>query len=280
MRIITGFIPPSAGEVRVDGLSVESDSLAVRARLGSLPENTPIYPDMRVAEYLRFRAQLKGVARRERTAQVDAVMDRCMIRDVERRLVGVLSKGYRQRVGLADALLGSPALLILDEPTAGMDPNQVRAVRKLIRELGATHTILLSTHILPEVEAVCSRVVIINGGRIVATDDLRALTRGTGAVELEVVDAPEGFADVLAALPGVAGVEPHAPRDGAQVFRVTPAAGRDVREPVARAALEQRVLLRELRSVSTSLEDTFVRCTAGEGTAVVGAGTEARGTEA
>jgi ABC-2 type transport system ATP-binding protein len=187
MRILTGFIPPSGGSAEVDGHDVFLESLEVRSRIGYLPENTPIYPDMRVEEYLTFRAQLKGVSRRERRAAVERVMERCMVRDVARKLVAQLSKGYRQRVGLADALVGNPPLLILDEPTAGMDPNQVRQVRKLIKDLGEEHTILLSTHILPEVEAICSRVVIIHQGRVVANEAMSALKAAEKGKSLEEI---------------------------------------------------------------------------------------------
>ncbi len=268
MRIITGFIPPSEGAVKVDGLDAFYDSLAVRRRIGYLPENTPIYPDMRVGEYLRFRAQLKGLARRERELQVGGAMDRCMIDDVERRLVGQLSKGYRQRVGLADALLGNPPLLILDEPTAGMDPNQVRTVRKLIRGLGEKHTILLSTHILPEVEAVCSRVVIISGGRVVAEDEVRALQEDAAegsVVEIEALAEVQDVRTMLEGVKGVAGVshEGDAP-DGATRFRVEARGGLDLRAAIMKASAEDGIVLRELRGRRRTLEDIFVRYTARE----------------
>jgi ABC-2 type transport system ATP-binding protein len=267
MRIITGFIPPTSGTVSVDGHDVFTDSLAVRRLIGYLPENTPIYPDMRVGEYLRFRAQLKGVARRERGPQVAHVMDRCMIADVERKLVGTLSKGYRQRVGLADALLGNPTLLILDEPTAGMDPNQVREVRKLVKELGEHHTIILSTHILPEVEATCSRAVIISGGRIVAQDQVRALQRsgGGGRLEVETLEAGPDFAEVVRLLPGVRSVmKLPAGTGGVDTFHIEALEDADVREVVARKAMEKGVVIRELRPVARGLEEIFVRYTAGD----------------
>jgi ABC-2 type transport system ATP-binding protein len=268
MKIITGFVPPTSGIVLVDGHDVFTDSLAARRAIGYLPENTPIYPDMRVLEYLDFRAKLKGVARRERRASIERVMERCAVADMARRLVGQLSKGYRQRVGLADALLGNPKLLVLDEPTAGMDPNQVREVRKLVKELGRDHTILLSTHILPEVEATCSRVVIISGGRLVAQDEVKALQARAaakgGAVEVEVQTPGDGFEAALREIPGVKWVERVSGASGARaVFRCEADGEGDLREKVARAALERGLVLLELRPVGSSLEDIFVRFTAG-----------------
>jgi ABC-2 type transport system ATP-binding protein len=267
MRIITGFIPPTSGEVTVAGFDVFTDSLEVRRRIGYLPENTPMYPDMRVAEYLRFRAQLKGVPSRERAARIGHVVERCMLSEVERKLIGHLSKGFRQRVGLADALLGRPDLMILDEPTAGMDPNQVREVRRLIRELGCDHTILLSTHILPEVEAICSRAVIIHRGKIVAQDEVGTLrgARAAGAViEVEAVADRVELAKMLTAIPGVTVTHKGEAAGSAEVFRVESTTGADLREEVARAALERGIVLRELRSVTASLEEIFVKYTAGD----------------
>jgi ABC-2 type transport system ATP-binding protein len=261
MRIVTGFIPPTSGSVRVDGRDVLRESLAVRRLIGYLPENVPIYPDLRVGEYLKFRAQVKGVGWRERRAAIHRVLERCLIRDVEAQLVATLSKGYRQRVGLADALLGSPSLLILDEPTTGMDPNQVREVRRLIRELAKEHTVLLSTHILPEVEAICSRVVIIHKGRIVASQAIGEAAAHS-AFELEAV-GPEG--EVLAALqsiPGVAAVRPRSLGGGAASYRIESDGGRDLREAIGRKSLEAAFVIRELRPVAERLEDLFVRHTA------------------
>jgi len=160
MRILTGFIPASSGRVEVAGLDVFENSLEVRERVGYMPENNPLYTDMRVSEYLKFRAKLKGLPRADRAERIPEAMDLCGIQDVSHRIIGHLSKGYRQRVGLADALLAEPDLLILDEPTIGLDPVQIRQVRQLIKDLGKRHTILLSTHILPEVEMTCDRVII------------------------------------------------------------------------------------------------------------------------
>src|SRR5512137_2322111 len=168
MRILSCFLPATSGTVRVAGFDVFEQSLEVRKRIGFMPENNPLHPEMRVREYLKFRARLKGLTRRRSRERVGVVMEQCGLTDVGRRIIGHLSKGYRQRVGLADALVHEPELIILDEPTLGLDPNQIRAVRQLIKELGRAHTILLSSHILPEVEMTCNRVLILHEGRMLA----------------------------------------------------------------------------------------------------------------
>src|SRR5438309_4666151 len=166
MRILTTYLPATSGIAKVAGYDVMTQSLGVRRNIGYLPESVPLYPEMRVDEYIMFRAKLKGVGRKERLSRVEYCLDRCRLKEVRRRLIGTLSKGYRQRVGLADAMVHDPAILLLDEPTSGLDPMQIRETLALIKELGANHTVLLSTHILPEVEAICERVIIINGGRV------------------------------------------------------------------------------------------------------------------
>src|SRR5271170_7453372 len=188
MKVLAGYLPPTDGKIRIAGFDVVTESLEVRKRIGYMPENVPLYTDMRVNEFLRFRAELKKVPRRKIKDRVETVKELCHLKDVESKIIGTLSKGYRQRVGLADAMVHEPELLILDEPTIGLDPNQIRSVRELIRDLGKHHTILLSTHILPEVEATCSRVIIINRGRIEASDtpdNLRRQLRGAGGIRVE-----------------------------------------------------------------------------------------------
>lgn len=183
LRMIAGFLAPTRGKVLVDGLDVESHAEEAKRRIGYMPEAVPLYPEMRVREYLRFRAELKGIARAERTRRVGEAMDRAFVDDVAEIPIGKLSKGYRQRVGLADALVASPPLLVLDEPTAGLDPNQIREVRSLVASLAEAHTIVLSTHILSEVEAVCSRALVLARGRVVAQgtlDEIRSQRRPTG----------------------------------------------------------------------------------------------------
>src|SRR5437773_1851990 len=168
LRIIAGFLGPTSGRVRIDGLDVLDDAIRARRGIGYMPEAAPLYPEMRVSEYLRFRAELKGVGRRDRTTAVGRAMDMAGVTEMSKTVIGHLSKGYRQRVGLADALVAKPPMLILDEPTAGLDPNQIREVRALVKELGKDHTIFLSTHILPEVEATCARAIVIDRGKLVA----------------------------------------------------------------------------------------------------------------
>lgn len=259
MRMITGFLPATAGTVRVAGIDLERDPLGVRAQIGYLPENVALYPEMRVEEYLRYRAALEGVPRAEVGKRLDEVSDRCMIGEVRRQLIGTLSKGYRQRVGLASALIHRPRVLILDEPTVGLDPRQIVKIRELIVELGRDHTVILSTHILPEVEQVCRRVLIIDDGRLVADGTPEQLrTAAAGAAELLVeLEAPQADAQVaLAALPGVAKVS----GDGNGRFRLTLEGG-DLRREVFRLAVEHGWTLLELRQTTPSLEDVFLRLT-------------------
>lgn len=184
MRIITGFLPPTSGSVKVAGYDVATDSLAARRKIGYLPENPPLYLDMRVAAYLRFMGRLRGVAKREIAAAVDRVLEMCGLQEVAGRLIRQLSRGYRQRVGLAQALVHNPSVLVLDEPTIGLDPKQIVEIRALIRRLAPERTVILSTHILPEVSQICHKVVIINDGRVVVEDELSELTRGTTLEEV------------------------------------------------------------------------------------------------
>jgi ABC-2 type transport system ATP-binding protein len=177
MRILSCYLPASSGTVRIAGLDIFQNSREVRRRIGYMPENNPLHQDMRVGEYLRFRARLKGLGLRRTRERVDTVMEQCSLTDVSRRIIGQLSKGYRQRVGLADALVHEPDLIILDEPTIGLDPNQIRAVRQMIKGLANAHTVLISTHILPEAEVTCNRMVIMYEGKILAADTPENLQR-------------------------------------------------------------------------------------------------------
>src|SRR3954467_10038115 len=206
MRILAGFMPPTSGRASIAGFDVFQKSLQARAHLGYMPENVPLYSDMRVTEYLDYRAALKGVPHRRIAERVGDVKELCSLKDVEKKLISSLSKGYRQRVGLADALLHEPDLLILDEPTIGLDPNQIRQVRELIKNLGKQHTILLSTHILPEVEMTCSRVIIVHRGRIEASDtpeNLLGKIRQAGTIELEANVGNDNAAEELKKIAGV-----------------------------------------------------------------------------
>ncbi len=261
MRMITGFLPPTAGRVLLADVDVVQKPLAAKRELGYLPETLALYPEMRVREYVGFRAELCGVPSREKKARVDEALAKCFVEDVATTPIGNLSKGYRQRVGLAGALVHGPKVLVLDEPTVGLDPRQIVKVRDLIRDLRKDHTILLSTHILPEVEVLCDRVLIIDRGKIVASGTpgtLRHETSQTPSVTAAFKgEIPEADA-VLRQLPGVT----HATRIGAGgETRVTlsGASGTDLREPVFREAVTRGWTLLELTPRQASLEDVFVR---------------------
>ena len=264
MRMITAFLPPTTGRVVVAGVDLDDDPVALRRAVGYLPENAPLYPELRVDEYLRFRADVEGVPRAERGSRLDEVVDRCMLGEVRRQVIGTLSKGYRQRVGLAGALIHSPPVLILDEPTVGLDPNQIIKVRELITELGRDHTVVLSTHILPEVEQVCERVFIIDRGRIVADgtpDALRSKLLGNPGLQVELGGAVDAAVDALGRLEGAVAVTPRGP--GRFVVEHEP--GADLREAVFRLAVERGWVLLGLTPEQTTLEDVFVRLTTAEG---------------
>ena len=265
MKVLAGYLPPTDGKVRVAGYDVVTDSIEVRKRIGYMPENVPLYTDMRVTEFLRFRAELKKVARRKIKERVELVKERTSLKDVENKIIGTLSKGYRQRVGLADAMVHDPDLLILDEPTIGLDPNQIRAVRDLIKELGKHHTILLSTHILSEVELTCSRVLVINRGRIEASDtpaNLTKLVRGGGSIVLEVKAAGADVVAKVKALPDIEDVEVLLPGDdGWSHVKIFAKPGVDIRERIYDVVRKNNWLLRELARVKATLEEAFVELT-------------------
>ncbi len=265
LRILCGYLAATAGEAIVAGYDVRRDSLEVRRRIGYLPENCPLYPDMRVDEYLRYRAALKGVPARRVRDRVAAVKAQCGIEEVGHRIIGQLSKGYRQRVGMADALVHEPELLILDEPTIGLDPNQILQTRELIRSLGGRHTILLSTHILSEVEAVCGRALILQHGRCIASDataNLRKLRRGRRRVRVELRAPPEELLRALRALPGaLAAEETAAEGEGWRRATVDCEEDADPRPAIFRAAVERGWDLREVRLEEQRLEDIFVQLT-------------------
>lgn len=268
MRILAGYMPPTSGSAAVNGHDVFRDSMDVRRSVGYMPEMAPLYTDMRVKEYLRFRAELKGLGGRAMRNRVGEVMEMCAVTDVRRRLIGNLSKGYRQRVALADALVAKPPLLILDEPTNGLDPVQIRQVRELLKNLGSAHTILLSTHILQEVEAVCTRVIMIHQGRLRASDTPANLTRKLRAASTVQVElqAP-GPEDVTAKLESLTGVRKATQEsaDGAwRCYTLRVEARHDVREALMELALLQHWKVRELHWQLPSLEDVFVDLAAPE----------------
>lgn len=281
LRILAGFLGATEGSVRIAGHDILEERLQAIAKIGYMPETSPLYPEMRVYEYLRFRAELKGVKRKKRAAEVDRVLTAAKVRDMEKRLIGQLSKGYRQRVGLADALIGSPPLLILDEPTAGLDPNQIQQVRTLIQDLSEEHTILLSTHILSEVEATCERALVIHRGRLVAEGTLHEL-RERRSAEVDLVastrrakDASErAVSKVLEVIEKVDGVvtarkvEPEVD-DEDHVVRLRvildpeTRGSAHIREDISLALGAEQIGLRHLAPVAASLEDVFSQLTRG-----------------
>jgi ABC-2 type transport system ATP-binding protein len=260
MRILTCYLPPTEGTARVAGFDVFEQPLEVKRRVGYTPETPPLYPDMDVGSFLDFCAKIKGVPARERKTRIADAMEKTRVADVRGTLIGRLSKGYRQRVGLAQAILHNPDVLILDEPTAGLDPKQILETRELIKGLGGEHTIVLSTHILPEVSMTCGRVVIINKGRVVAEDTPENLThrlQGAAGVRLEVKGAEEGLEATLSSVPGVKAVR-H-PRPG--VYEVDAESGRDVRPDLARAVVARGLDLLSLQQSGMSLEEIFLHLT-------------------
>ena len=271
MRILTGYLPATTGTARVAGYDVFTQSLEVRRRIGYLPESTPVYGEFRVRTYLDFVAEVKGVPDRQRGARVDEAMERCGLGDVANQLVGTLSKGYRQRVGLAQALVNDPEVLILDEPTIGLDPQQIVEIRRLIKGLAGQRTIILSTHILPEVGMTCDRVMIINRGRIVAVDTPRNLTAHVqkSAHVLVQVEGPED--QVLAEIGRLRGVQRVSPRceavDGRRTYLVESERDRDVRVALAAALVARGWGLYELRPADLSLEEIFLHLVTDEAAA-------------
>jgi ABC-2 type transport system ATP-binding protein len=265
MRILSCFMPATAGRASVAGFDVFEHSNEVRQRVGYMPESNPLYPEMRVNEYLHYRARLKQVPRKRRKERVERVKEQCGLKEVEKKIIGHLSKGYRQRVGLADALVHDPDLLILDEPTIGLDPHQIRQVRELIRNLGRQHTILLSTHILPEVEMTCNRVIIIHKGRIVAQDtpaNLTKMLKSGGATVIEVKGlSPDVVEKQFWTIPGVQTIHTDRVDDGYVRCTIHPSTNQDLREAAFEKAISNRWTIRELSRPRASLEDIFVELT-------------------
>ncbi len=263
MRIITGFLSPTGGEVEVDGLNVLTHSQEIRRRIGYLPENVPLYPEMRVDEYLGYRSKLKGLSGRRCKARLEQVKAQCGLETEGRRLIGNLSKGYRQRVGLADALIAEPEVLILDEPTIGLDPNQIRQVRALIKDLAEKHTIVLSTHILHEVEMTCRRVLIINNGKVVASDspsNLRQMMRAGAPVIADIRGPQEMVSAKLGTVPSVKQVRALRPGEWTK-YQLAVEAGADIRADLSEMVVRNGWGLRELTTGRPTLEDVFVQLT-------------------
>ena len=273
MRVLTGYMPPTEGTAIVAGYDVLEQPIEAKRHTGYLPETPPLYPDMRVRDYLTFVAKIKGVPRNQVRTRVDSTMEKARVTEMARRECGRLSKGYRQRVGLAQALLHDPDVLILDEPTAGLDPKQIIETRQLIKELAGTHTIILSTHILPEVIQTCQRVVIINRGRVVAVDtpdNLISKLRGSEAMYLQVDGLGADVASAIRQVPGVTDVHAADALGGLEVASET---GRDVRRDLAAAVVSRGWGLLELRPLRVGLEEVFLQLTTDD-TAASGAGEE------
>ena len=269
MRILSCFMPASSGVARVAGFDVFRESMQVRQRIGYLPESVPLYSDMRVAAYLDFIAEAKGVPRAQRKGRVADAMERCQVADRRNWLIKNLSKGYRQRVGLAQAIVNDPAVLILDEPTIGLDPQQIAEIRALIKSLAGNHTVILSTHILPEVSMVCSSVIIINRGSIVAQGPIENLVERffpTSRVHVEIDGPNDAVRERLSAITGVTSVHDGLTGTGTGAFVVESARDHDVRGEIFRLAAQQKWELRELRRVGMTLEEVFMRIVAGEET--------------
>lgn len=267
MRIITGYMPATEGHVSVAGFDVFDRPIDAKKRIGYLPETPPLYLDMTVREYLTFVARIKGVAARERKARVESVMKRVWVTDMAERHCGKLSKGYRQRVGLAQAIIHNPDVLVLDEPTAGLDPKQIIETRQLIKDLAGSHTIILSTHILPEVAQTCRRVVIINKGRVVAEDSPENLTRRLRGAETLFVSIDAGDADVhdtLLRVPGVTGVHVAEHQGDAASWEVESVRGQDIRRELSNTIVSHGWGLLELRPLRMSLEEVFLQVTTEE----------------
>ena len=264
MRILSCFIPASSGSATVAGLDVFTQADEVRRRIGYMPENNPLHPEMRVREYLKFRARLKGLGRARSRQRVDAVVAQCGLEEVSKRIIGHLSKGYRQRVGLADALVHDPELIILDEPTIGLDPSQIRSVRQLIKDLGRRHTVLLSSHILPEVEMTCNRVLIMREGRILAADtpeNLQKVMGKNGHVIAEIAAPLEELKTCWEQMPEVAHYNISAAEGDFHRCALTPAGSQDLRPRIFALVVERGWKMRELSRVRHSLEEVYIRLT-------------------
>lgn len=267
MRMITGFLSPSGGRVTLGGVDIAEDSIRARRMIGYLPETPPLYPEMTVREYLHYVARLREIPNREIPLRLGEVLERCFLQEVSDKLISHLSKGFKQRVGLAQAMIHRPELLILDEPTSGLDPKQIIQIRELIKELAADRTVILSTHILPEVQNTCSRVLIINRGKVVAEDAperLEAQLKAGERVTLRVRGSKEELEQAFAPIEGIRSCAIELLEAQEKLCRVEIAADRDLREALARMVIEKGFGLLELRSVSLSLEEIFLKLTTQE----------------
>ncbi len=277
MKILTCFLPPTSGQARIDGLDLSRDSLGVRQKIGYLPENNPLYSEMTVEGFLSFAAQAKGIPSRNAKTAAAKVAEDCALESVRGRIIGHLSKGFRQRVGLAQALLNDPPVLILDEPTIGLDPAQVVEIRQLIKSLGRERTILLSSHILPEISQLCQKVIILNQGRIVATDTVSSLTaqlQSSRKIKLTIRGPQEAILTTLAEIDGILRIEP---QDDEGAYELEMRKELDVRADISRAVVQQGWDLLEMRSQDLSLEEIFVQLVTEEPTGEEPMGKEPEG---
>lgn len=264
MRIITGYMPPTKGTVHIEGVDIFDDPLHAKKLIGYLPETPPLYADMTVSEYLDFVADIKQVTRKEKKSRIFYVIEKCGLSDVRRRIIGHLSKGYRQRVGIAQALVNNPSVLILDEPTIGLDPLQIIEIRDLIKSLSGERTVILSTHILPEVTMICSKVVIINEGKMVLEESLENISVSLGNTRdllLRVKGQGDGLKEKLMSVKGVSGVRSGSPGE----FVITPSEGMDVSDDLVRLVLDNDLGLLELRPLVNTLEEIFMKAISSEG---------------
>ena len=269
MRMLTCYLPPAAGTASVDGYDVVDESMEVRRRIGYLPESPPVYMDMTVDAYLGFVARIKGVPTNQMRARIDETMEKTGVAHVRSNVIGHLSKGYRQRVGLAQALVHNPSVLILDEPTVGLDPKQIIEIREVIKSLRGEHTIVLSTHILPEVSMTCEKVVIISQGRIVgegSPESLTAQLKESDVLHAQVLGPVEAVGEALRSIDGVLDARQEGDDSQADSWVISVTPGQDVRDAVSRAIIDGGFSLRELRSQDMSLEDIFLRLTTEETT--------------
>ena len=266
MRIITGFLPPTRGTVTLDGYDVVEQSLEARRRVGYLPETVPLYTDMSVTGYLKYMGTLRGMPPKAIKTRIGEVVDVCRLGDYRKTQIGKLSKGFRQRVGIAQAILHEPQVLVLDEPTIGIDPIQVVETRKLIQELGRNQTVVLSSHILPEVSMICDRVLIINEGRIVAEDTPKNLAERLQGVDRLEVEVGGPAAEVLPVLKGIKGVNnvAHIDQNGRHTYTIQAQSGQDLRDEISQAIISNGWSLRGLQMVGMSLEEIFLRLTTHE----------------
>ncbi|MEW5806348.1 MAG: ATP-binding cassette domain-containing protein [Acidobacteriota bacterium] len=258
MRMLTGFIPPTSGTARVAGYDILEDPIEAKKKIGYLPETPPLYREMVVKSYLHFVSEIRGMEKGARKKRIDAIIDICGLGDVAGRIIGHLSKGYRQRVGLAQALLHEPEVIILDEPTSGLDPKQIIEIRNLIKSLGGDRTVILSTHILPEVSMVCQKVIIINEGKLVAEDSIEGLTRslqGCDSVIATIHREDRMFTEVIRKYPGVLRVHP----EGHKVFRIDMEKDSHLADQIAERIIGEGFGLRELKRVPPNLEEVFLK---------------------